>query len=215
MVFSAKLYKRDEVGFPLIELSESGVRVEVFGTHRPQVEPSTSAHLIRRIGPSHRASAYWVVAPFAYRLSLYTSDRREVRTLVRGEWFEPTPDTARPRTMFDHKFPSMEVRALWEDDSGLLWTATIVPSELWNPATLPSPRNPPPIDRPWDTVVEVIDVNSNAVIASTRLRGMAVYSVGRGKLAFYRESPDHRIPTLEVWQLHLSGWSRSPRGRRP
>jgi hypothetical protein len=96
--------------------------------------------------------------------------------------------------------PWMEMRALWDDRDGLLWTGTLVPSRSWQPTK--DSNRALPINERYETVIEVLDPKAGALVTSLRVRQMVVYGLGNGYVATYLEGADG-TPSIEVWMVQL------------
>jgi hypothetical protein len=104
------------------------------------------------------------------------------------------------------------VLGIWESDTGLLWTVTLVADADWSTAVRDATRRPAPggqsavssIDyqQLFDAIIEVIDPASGRLIASRRIPQFVAAVAGNGHLLSAREESGSIL--VEVLRVQLT-----------
>jgi hypothetical protein len=203
--------------------------VRSFGTVPPEIQADCSRCTTHTtFWSAARPGAFWVLPPNRYEIGLWHESGRELERLpVRSSWFEawhrdpprsgPVVDgvirldaqAARPTTP-----PDPRLTSIGEDASGLLWVTAFVPSADWTPPP-PGPAFVSPQDtahlralrehtrRSFDTIIEVIDPAEGRLLASTRLRGTNLTSLGAGRYYQLQNDPRTGLVQLQMWSASL------------
>jgi hypothetical protein len=176
VIFATPGRTPEAVGFPfhLIRLdSEDGEIVRSFGSHGEQL-PGDDYR--RRVGPAGDAEAFWAAYPsrVAHRVERWTISGALTKALVRpeGNWVQELAEASRREygDALAHARPG--VLAVQEGLGRDLWVFTQVPDERLpslaelNDAGRYTVRGT--YEMQFDTVVEVFDVDSGALLARTR-----------------------------------------------
>ena len=169
--------------------------------------------------PWLNAHAFWVrrsgeliaVGPYSKTIDVYSTTLAERRGFRRdAEWLSGPEPTKQPSDgLFEERF-TPRINAVWEDDQGLVWTVTAVPSPLWTPR--------PPLaklgnlnraaisrlsNRPrTDTVIELLDLRQRVVVARTRIAGRIGAAFGGGYFA-RRDTTSAGEERVVITQVHL------------
>ncbi len=177
--------------------------------------------LIRRLDPRNPfqfdrmvfAASWGVVAvPHAneYRVELYSAAGDPVGSIVRrAKWFPASDDYVVGRR---DQPPSSLIYDGWIDKHNRLWLLIARAAPTWQRAFASTPRRVEGhdvyrIERPdlyYEEVVEVIDLTSRQLIASTPLPFVARYALGRGLVAAPDLEADDGV-SLVYYRLTLRG----------
>jgi len=204
-IFAVRGRTPEVVGYPfhLIRLGqEDGEVVRSFGSQGEQL-PGDDYR--RRVGPAGDAEAFWAAyrPRVAHRIERWTISGALTKTLVRseGNWVQELAE-ASAREYGDalaHARPG--VLAVHEGQEGDLWVFTQVPDER-----LPSlaERNDTgrysvrgTYEMQFDTVVEVFDVESGALLARTRSNYL-ITPIDASHAAHNIEGPDGDLQVAVV-----------------
>ena len=208
---------RTSVGF----VHRDGNVTRIFGEVLPPAAPAGWSSAGRRIAVASQGGI-WSGRANQYVLELWDSTGIQVLEIVRrAEWFPAWwewpegPTTERP--------PQPDLRAIWQDDRGLLWTVTAVPDENWQErrwegrsddrsgAGTADGLDYTLIDFVYDSMVEVIDVEKGVVVTSRRLPYYVRSVFGGGYFWTYWED-DSLEPRATIRRLRLEGDPGGDRG---
>ena len=204
---SAAIPTRESAGYPLHIVDGLGI-VRSFGEQLPIRGSDDRARLLRFVEPGGEGA--WVANRLSYRIETWTfdGDRTSVRTR-HVPWFPPLdeppplPQVARPRTT---------IRGLHDSGDGYLWVYLHVADSGWEyvpvtPAPVPGMSEAVPVLDPFlDTVIELIDVERNVVVATFR-DDRAHIPAGHGYLASYEVDAAGRA-TYRIWRPSLINIAR-------
>lgn len=181
-----------------IEPADGGVRFDVPG----------EAYL-RSLSATPRAS-FWVAGRTRYRLTEYTLTGDRIRSLERKPtWFPPHAagdarlDPGRPK--------QPRLLSVHEDDHGRLWTVTRIAAADWAKVLTRKSRTVSPMEQPYefesldalyDTIVEVIDSRSGALLASRRFDTALGHFIGGNRVISFDENANGDA-LVKVWSLLL------------
>ncbi|MBX3134525.1 MAG: hypothetical protein KF689_14175 [Gemmatimonadaceae bacterium] len=154
----------------------------------------------------------WAAQRLGYRLDEWTLDGALRRSLVRrADWF-PTREVDPGAT--DTRAPLPVLQSLRVDDRGRLWIAVTRAAPSWREGVgTPSVRAGDVVgwtllDRIpqllYETVVDVIDPDRGALIATTVIPGFYPWLLADGRIAGYRTDED-QVPRVVVRALRLTG----------
>jgi hypothetical protein len=148
---------------------------------------------------------------------VYSTDHAKKFSIARvADWIpSQNPEEAPSDGLFDEP-PTPQLAAIWEDAQGLLWLFMLVPSRSWEPGprmdqvTLNRETAHTLANRPrFETIIEVVDVERQRVLARSRLDGSVGTPFGGGYFALSVEEsvgePGLRISRV---QLNLTGGSK-------
>lgn len=212
VIMSGPLAAPAGAGRPLHELSFAGRSVTIarsFGS----VEAGTSARerALQHVLARTRPAVWWSMTPGRYELSQWNDALRVTSRLSRTPaWLsEPSAlSTGSPGTP-----PSARVRHVVPDQRGRLWVFSWVAAPSWREAwagvrsagrggeTSVSRMR---VDKLYNTVVDVLDPSSGALLASTTLQGAVVGVPDADRVALYQYSVAGE-PIVRVVQLRLEG----------
>ena len=207
----ASTQDREGVGYPLHIYDDHGQRVTSFGSVG-RFASSESWRLMRTVavGPSGRI---WSANQDEYRIEEWTPDLSRGRTFTRSVPWMPRVETRSDGVTGER--PNAFIIALSEDDNGRLWVFSRVPSENWKEA-LGTPRQRPgrPATYPnrdrgqlFDTMVDIIDLRSNVLLISQRLRSHVRFMLRKDLVASYREDAN-ATPLLDISRVQLNTSTR-------
>jgi hypothetical protein len=206
LLTSGSVRRPDNTSAALHVLDSTGNVVSSFGAAAPLVR-SGAPYANNRVLTRDRSGRVWA-APFtAYRLEQWDTSGRKLRELRRiVPWFEPwtldkpiTPETPPPHS----------IRAIRADSAHRVWVLLDVPDdrfaegierEMTSRGTF---WNIVDYERVYDSVIEVIDVNSGRVLVSHRSDYWIPNFIGTDLVYAYRED-EGGTPSLHIWRLRLS-----------
>lgn len=149
----------------------------------------------KRILASAGEQHLWAAHMNRYRIDLWSTDGSLLKTIERsGTWFEPWEGIDPGEPFFAR--PKPRILSMFEDSTGNLWTSLLVPSDDWEPSprgsSLFGPGGPTvaALEPKWDSVIEVIDLESGRLRYAARLQGLAFQFIGSGLAYRPREAPD-------------------------
>ncbi|MCC6318779.1 MAG: hypothetical protein IT361_13945 [Gemmatimonadaceae bacterium] len=177
-------------GWPLHRLDLSGQVAEwksSFGPDDGAVRPGEYWRLAQVLAPA-RGGGFWAADEAQYRVGRWDWPSRRVFFLRRTpDWF---PGTARRALGTPRTAPSPAVSAMHEDDDGLLWVFLRVPAPDWPDAWPRAAHEGGEVDyrqldlsRLFDSIIEVIDPRSGALMASERVAEWVIASLPGGRIA--------------------------------
>lgn len=212
VIMSGPVAAPSGAGRALHELSFAGRSATIVRSFGPTEAASPARdlalqHVFTRAGPD----AWWSMAPGRYELSRWDSALRPTSTLSRTpSWMS----TASPMsTGTPDSPPSARVRHVVSDRDGRLWVYAWVAAPTWREAwagarssggrgeTSVSRMR---IDKLYNTVLDVIDPSSGALVVSTTLQGVVVGAPDADRVALYQYSLAGE-PIVRVVQLRLVG----------
>lgn len=144
-----------------------------------------------------REGGVWTVRPNRYEIRSYDS-QGNLRRTYRGirDWIsgEPLP------TRWDlTRRPPGQIGALAVDDAGLVWVFAVVPDANWRP--LQPQAGPPDPSAIYDTLIEVFDPRSGALVAHARVDHL-VFPLRSGQIYGIVPQPsgDQQV---QIWNVTL------------
>jgi len=156
---------------------------------------------VRSLSSSRRPGKFWSWVRNRYEIEELDLGAEVQRRYVRQvPWFEPWTAEA-------ELIPLPRVSGVREDSVGRLWVVIHVPDARWEPSTGPtSLTSAADYDRLYDSIIEVIDLQTGWLITSKRLPAML--ALMQDGLAFtLRDDMDGRI-VIDVWSLRLLGLTK-------
>lgn len=218
-VVNALLFSSDRAGYVLHSFGSDGELGhsfdEVTEAHAPGTS-ETEMGVIRVLLSAETDGRLWAANRNRYQLELWdaTTGHRVDRLVRKADWF---PSHGRELPIDPDQPPPPTIVDLQRDAGGRLWVMMNMPSDEWAEHLAPRPRGAHPeldayvlrddgVDA-FDTVVEVVDVASARIVASSRLRGTSLLAfVGGSERAIaWGKVPGTEIPVLPLWELRLTG----------
>ena len=144
-----------------------------------------------------------------YTIELWDTAGRRTKTIVRNpEWLAPSSrrDAASPD---DPPRPNLGDPTFHADN--LLWTVSYVADPEWRSATIMRPDaygrlqrgvREGSADSYWDSIVEILDVDGERLVASQRIDAHLRFIDTRGHAASYRQD-EHGNPFIDIWKLSM------------
>jgi hypothetical protein len=173
------------------------------------------AHLLSRAMARASDTTFWAAHETQYVLELWSVSGRKLAELDRvTNWF--IAHQSRPSYSRDSE-PKPRVRAIYYDsDVSRIWVAIWVADRRWKEQlsnrggeTLLTGR----ISHFFDSIIEVIDVDSRRVVAAGRYDHLIAGFTDAGSVVVYDES-EAAEPLLRIWTAESAGHGRSSRSRR-
>lgn len=197
---------RQGVGYPLHIYDDSGRRVNSFGAVG-RYDASEEWRLMRTVTVD-RDGSIWSASQDEYRIEQWTSQLEHARTLARTVPWMPRV-TVRSDGVTGVE-PNAMIVALSVDRERRLWVYSRVAAERWRealgtPVLRPGRPNAYPRrdrGRLYDTMVDVIDLNSGSLLVSNRLRMHVRFVLRSDLVASYREDAN-AIPLLDIVRVRL------------
>ena len=193
----------EHIGMPLIAADANG-RITAFGSedavYRPDLRFVTMRALSKAI-----TSGLWTVPRPRYVLEHWAVNGTRTRALERKvDWFSPY--ISRPRITAQQPILPW-VAAVREDGARRIWTMVAVPvpdwTKRWNEFKLDERKLFSPSQRMQDVIIEVVDVQRNALLASQKFARNLFGFLSDSTLYSYAEDPAGE-PSLEIWQFRLN-----------
>lgn len=209
VVVNAAVGEPDRIGHPFHRLDQDGNYTGYFGADAGSpVQPGDIAGTVRWMTPALGNKFWSLNYARSYTLELWDADGTLLKRITRdADWFAPYD---RATSLAPRNPPQSRGMGVWYDQRvGLLWTIMHVADPRWRDGTGPLRRAHGeeylPIhdmQRVYDTIVEVIDVNTNRVLARRRFDMTIDLPIGAGLFAGARETPEG-APYLDVWRFSL------------
>lgn len=215
IVLNSSVFDRETVGLAFHFYRADGYRFGATGDRSTPYLPSTDIFFVHRLGRAPDARVWSLRFMGEYRMERWRRDgARELFLVRRPSWFIGLPPRLRGVDTNTLEPPPSQGLAIWEDDSGLLWTMMLVPDPKRFRAQRDTVRTPEgdlrSFRRPdlaWDTIVEVIDIRARALVASRRFDEVFAPSLGGGFVLQVVERPDG------LFMAHVVKLSLTHRGR--
>lgn len=159
------------------------------GTESESSATSNGRNLFRSVA-SETGATFWSARPFEYVLEEWDFSGQRLRTIRRQpEWWVTKPDT----------------NGTWLRDivfrEGLLWVISLVPT--FDGDALPAGVGADPeLNDYYDTLIEVIDIDTEEVVA--QLRRNEGFNRWVGNLVFSHRDVGNGGVAMDVWRVHLS-----------
>jgi hypothetical protein len=199
---------------PLTVFDTMGRIVKTFGAPtEPQIDAEFWRH--NRKQALGAGSTIWSLRDDTYHIERWSLDGQKLTDIVRTtDWYPPV--VARGSIVRGEQ-PTPQPRDLYEDARGFLWVVITVASKDWHDHIGPPTERvglatgvkrttfPDRDDaRMHDSMIEVIDPKTHRLVASTRVPGLMLFSLGDGFFASYREADDG-TPLVDIWRATLVG----------
>lgn len=196
---SAAIPTRAAAGYPLHVIDTLGL-IASFGDEASYRRGIERRDMLRQLA-SGSGGRVWVAHFTMYRIGLWTVGGDWTGDMVRNvDWFPPV-DTA-PRQAAQVVRRPATIAGVFDDRAGRLWVFVTLADEAWRPKSLTPAavsgmfKEDPNLDPFLDTIIEVVDLERNAVIAHMR-DDRALVPIPGGFLAYYEEDqaglPSYRI----------------------
>ncbi len=142
-------------------INSEGGDAQQFG-EASREDPELDGYVIAAAEPD----GFWTASIWTYELFLHRSPfSLETKLLRRVGWFPPGGKYV---DGMPFSIPSAPVlKHLWDSGNGELWVYSLVPDESWEPDIPLDPRHEW-ARRSFDTIIEVIDLDTGEVVASGR-----------------------------------------------
>ena len=202
-------------------VDRDGGVTRTFGEELPPAAPAGWTSAGRRIAAG-RQGGIWSGRANQYVLELWDSTGTRALEVVRtSEWFPAWWEW--PEGSMTERPPLPDLRAIWQDGEGLLWTVTAVADENWRERRWENSRDSNSaadtkdeladtvIDFVYDSMVEVIDVDKGVVVTSARLPYYVRSVFGGGYFWTYWED-ENLQPRATIRRLRLEGYPGGDQG---
>lgn len=155
-----------------------------------------------------------VAHPFSFTIDVHDTDFTKTETFTRVAEWTPSEHSVSfvSDGLFDTPLTPM-LRSVWEDERRLVWLVMIVPSPAWKPAK-PRPRFRRISDEAFaelaarprvETIIEVVDLARQTVMARARFPGSVGTSLGSGIFATSsKESTGNASIRITRARLHMA-----------
>jgi hypothetical protein len=208
-IINADLAVPDHVGFPLHILSGSGELVASLGGEMP-VRPDRFSERRRLLASGPNSGTVWVAWITNYRLELWDKSGTLQRTLEANVPWSPTHDTT-PKKPFYEAPPRPGLMMFAKDTGGFLWVYTSVSDEKWRAdrrlrgQELSALVNRRYRSRFFDTIIDVIDPESGALITSRRISDAISggFASTDGRYVFTRWEDEVGMVRIDIWRVRL------------
>jgi hypothetical protein len=191
-------------GMPFHIITRDGEVLRSFGADTPFVDPRRP-HAHMRVMTPARGGGLWSARTTDYVVERWQEDgRRTIQIRRRAAWF---PTHGRAGFNPDGP-PNPSIRALWEDDQGLLWVLIHVADEAWKRAVAVRPgpqgnrRTVTSQNDYFDTIIEVLDPRTGQLVVRGRMRHATTTASGGGIIVTYEEN-ETGVPMIQVWRPRI------------
>jgi hypothetical protein len=208
MVASGVVPTPSRVGYPLHIIGHDGNITRSFGAASPSFRADLAHLSWRRIAVTDD-ERIWAAPVNSYRLELWDTAGALLETIEReAEWFDAW--VAPPAGSVAERPPAPSILHVWIHGNQM-WVMARVADRDWTPLTggrrgVESGNRlieTDELDSIYDTMVEVIDLDSRRLITSRRF-GQAFFPVRGAARAVYAYAPTaDDEPRFEVWTLDL------------
>lgn len=182
------------VGYPMQRTNATGTDDRPFGRAFPVLRDRPSASQRAITGNSR---SVWAVRPDRYELEEYDLNGSLVRVIDRiVSWFPDREFESSPDLWSAPADP--RIRDLHLDAEGRLWVMAGVAKAGWRRSSQDTDRSFWAYARAFDTIIEVIDVASNTVLAHTRFPWFGYRFTQDGYVLSYRVSDDDGVVSADV-----------------
>jgi hypothetical protein len=201
MIVAQQIQTPELIGYPLHLLASDGRVVRSFGVDTAEYRPDLRLLLDRVAAPAAGGNDVWASPLGRYTLERWNpvSGTRLARVPVRSSWFVesanfPRDGQTRPRPI---------IESIWETE-GLVWVLIRDADSAWQPST--------EAERVWsfelynsiyDSVIEVVDPASGAVLASKRTNSVLFGRAPQPWVASVETIPGSKKTTMTVWRPEL------------
>lgn len=144
------------------------------------------------------AGRFWTGGVLRYELDLWNSSGDRLRRIIRDAGWYPPRDRPSTHSSWERP-PDPMVAAVRQDHSGRLWVAVWVADTNWREQK-PSEFRP---SRSRDTIIEVLDLRTMRLLASTRIDG-AVTDFLTDDVVVTREEDASGLMCLQLWRFVLN-----------
>jgi hypothetical protein len=211
-VFSAGMVlTREKIGIPVHRVNSHGEIDLSFGEEEGTPFRADMSILARRVLAEAGPGAIWVSHVTRYRLERWSVDGELLEVLERETpWFEAHAVESIPDPEIPPK-PIM-VDILFDEESSLLWTASVVADEQWAEGVERSVYHEgrgyevKDWNKYQDTILEAIDVASGLVVGRIRLDEF-IWSLGSGRTAASYFEDQGVFPKIALWQFGMNAGS--------
>lgn len=189
--------------FPTTDLEAATTSLGRYETDAP--------HLETWLVGARNQGGLWTALSARYVLHGMTPSGEPDVVLVRtAAWFPPLDVdlTSFDLTRLYRELPPFSVlMAFWEDGQGLLWTLSVLPDAQWAPGEY-GPTTPSWARATFDTILEVLDVETGVLIAQRRIDDL-LGVIDPSHLLFRGSELEPGKILIEVLEPVLLGWSGS------
>jgi hypothetical protein len=205
LVVNGDVRTEDGIGYALHVLDPGGRYVRSLGTGDRIVGPAAPNRLLTL--SRSRFGGVWLADITEYRIERWDLEG-ELRAAwqSRPRWF---PDKNTGRSISVDIAPSPSLSGIAEDSAGRLWIVATVADARWRDGVVPGPiqhgRQTVRVrsQQEWlDTIIEVVDPDRGAVVATKQFDVALFAMVDRTHAASFDESADGE-PVIRIWRMRL------------
>ncbi len=182
-------------GWRLRVIDDSGKAIKRLGASPPDPEEQILVRAVSRVSNGR----IWTGGGGRYLVELWDSAGQRQRAFSRDVGWFPAIDVTDPKWLTQY-WPGTVI-ALQEDTEGRLWVVTVVAEEAPADARPPGSPNVPAAKRAG--VIEVIDIRTGRLLATTRLPWVPDRFLDDLTLSTYRADQRTGQPYVDVWRLRL------------
>lgn len=195
------------VGFPLHRLNDHDVVVASFGPD--SLFPGQDlARASRQLSAARDGGLWSARLAHRYEIERWSFDGKLAKRITpKVAWFRPYEASWAPTPT---RAPASIVKAVWEDAAHNLWVLGLTADPKWRQGLERGVRREGMMTYGWadkslifDSILEVRDGATGALLASRRMPEFMELGVGNGVVAGSIEREDGRMVT-RVWQVRLS-----------
>jgi len=212
IVVNASIPTRALAGLPLHLYRSDFNYVRSFTQHgSPSFRVDQSKLLRRKLASSINGTSFWTARQYEYKAQLLDLNGRVLRALAPTRSWFPADSNGDLKTARGEA-PSPEIVGLREVKEGFLWVFMLVPDSNWRRAMrsrkivrgrdTATVNEWPDLDTRFDTVIELFDIRTLALVASTRLPQAVTMIVDDDQVASTRYH-SNGVAYVQVWRVEL------------
>lgn len=206
LIVNANIRTPELAGIPLHRISEDGELSASFG-ETSEIFRSDVGYPGHRVIAASGDQAIWASSRTRYALTRWSANGQRLSSLDRDpSWFEPHLQTV---SFKPDRPPPPLVTQIREDAQGWVWVLISVADRRWRDAvTLRTDHPdgptyvPEDMDLYFDTIIEVLDPASGAIVASGRVDRYLTRFAADRRLFSFTDSAD-LTPRVDIWRVDL------------
>ncbi len=203
MLLSAQRRTRGLAGLPIHRLSASGQHVASFGAQPAVFDPERPSLSTRRVAIA-REGTVWLARPDRYLIEQWSPRGTRLLTVTRApNWFP-----VREQELYPDKAPTPYIVDLRVGIENYLWVAAVRQDPNWKRHHILRgegvPYSPTDQDKLYDSVVDVIDPKTGALMASAVLPQRVGGFVDAQRVWVLRETRAG-LWVIDIWRFTFNG----------
>jgi len=201
MLLSAQRRTRALTGLPVHRLAANGQHLTSFGA-QPAVFDADRPSLSTRWITAAPDGTTWLARPDRYHIEQWSLEGKRLRTLTRSPtWFRP-----RELEVYENAEPTPFTVGIRVGTEGYLWVLSVKQDANWRTHRIVRgegvPHSPSDEDKLYDSVIDVINPTTGALIATATLPQRAGGFVDTQRVWALRETRAG-LWVIDIWRIHF------------